>query len=363
MTRPLHRVAGAAVVAAVGVFALSPAASLAEGGAGAALFPALAAAALVGLGAAPVTRRSPTRLPRHWRVLAAAALVLALAAFVAEGYVQRRCTAAYDGRPRIVGTELTPTAAAYARDNPDLTTSDLLFDAAGAADRVWTPASITRCRVVVGATHAAWLPFLVLCLLGLWESMASSALVIPTSTRGAGESTASLNTPQPSLSGGPAPAGTAVSARELGHARTRYDAFLSYRHGGADGEVARQLLEALESRGYRIAIDERDFPANASFLLEMERCVRESRFTIAIVSTRYLESDNCQEEAIICKVLDMAERKRRLIPVTIEPVAMPTWLYGIVGIDFTKENPIVDPLEKLVATLRTEGDALGPRAR
>lgn len=356
MTRPLHRVSGAAVVAAVGVFALSPAPSLAESGAAAALFPALAAAALVGLGAAPLARRTPTRAHPGWRILAAAALVLAVGAFVAEGYAQRRCTAAYDGRPRIIGTELTPTAATYTRDNPDLTSADLLFDAAGTADRVWTPASITRCRVVVSATHAAWLPFLVLCLLGVWESMASSTLVVPTPSRVAPGSTASAShAPTSHAMGSAGVAGSrGTESSETGRARTRYDAFLSYRHGGADGEAARQLLEALEARGYRVAIDERDFPANASFLLEMERCVRESRFTIAIVSARYLESDNCQEEAIICKVLDMAERKRRLIPVTIEAVAMPTWLYGIVGIDFTKENPIVDPLEKLVATLRTE---------
>ena len=110
-----------------------------------------------------------------------------------------------------------------------------------------------------------------------------------------------------------------------------------------------QLLQP--ARGYRVAIDERDFPANASFLLEMERCVRQSRFTVAVISSRYLGSDNCQEEAIICKVLDMGERTRRLIPVIIEPVVMPAWLYGIVGIDCTKADPLVDPFDKLKATL------------
>jgi hypothetical protein len=115
--------------------------------------------------------------------------------------------------------------------------------------------------------------------------------------------------------------------------------------------VARQLAEALEADGYTVAIDERDFPANASFLQEMERAVRESRATVAVISSRYLESGNCQEEAIICKVLDMGDRKRRLIPLVIEPVALPAWLYGIVGIDCTKANPLVDPFDKLKSTL------------
>jgi hypothetical protein len=111
------------------------------------------------------------------------------------------------------------------------------------------------------------------------------------------------------------------------------------------------LLAALEARGYRVAIDERDFRANASFLQEMERCIRESRFTVAVISAAYLESGNCEEEAIVCKVLDMGDRKRRLIPFVIEPVSMPAWLYGIVGVDCTTADPLVEPLDKLTATL------------
>ena len=98
----------------------------------------------------------------------------------------------------------------------------------------------------------------------------------------------------------------------------RYDVFVSYRHDPVDRAFATELVAALEADGYRVAIDERDFPANASFLQEMERCIRESRFTVAVISPRYLESGNAQEEAIICKVLDMGDRKRRLIPLVIE---------------------------------------------
>jgi TIR domain len=60
----------------------------------------------------------------------------------------------------------------------------------------------------------------------------------------------------------------------------RYDAFISYRRQEPDKAFARQLLKDLEAAGYCIAFDERDFPGNASFLQEMERCVKESRFTL-----------------------------------------------------------------------------------
>ena len=112
-----------------------------------------------------------------------------------------------------------------------------------------------------------------------------------------------------------------------------------------------ELLAALEQRGYAVAIDERDFPVNASFLNEMERCIRASRYTLAVISPRYVGSGHCEEEAVLCKVLDMGDRRRRLIPLIIEPVVLPAWLFGIVGIDWTAPEPLVDPLERLIATL------------
>ena len=42
----------------------------------------------------------------------------------------------------------------------------------------------------------------------------------------------------------------------------------------------------------------------------------------------------------------MGERKRRIIPLVIEPVAMPTWWYNIVGVNFADVDPIVDPYER-----------------
>lgn len=132
----------------------------------------------------------------------------------------------------------------------------------------------------------------------------------------------------------------------------KYDAFISYRHQEPDKKFARDLLRRLETEGLKIAFDERDFDPVATFLQEMERCIKESRFTLAIVSPRYLQSGNCAEEAIVCKVLDMAERRRRLIPLTIEAVTTPVWLYDVVGIDFTDPNPLINAHDRLLEKLR-----------
>jgi hypothetical protein len=292
------------------------------------IFAALVSIAIVSVSILPfvVWRSAWRRLV--WVSVASLALALGAISFAAGGYAQRACTARYAGRAVMIGSELSILGATYARDNPQLSNDELLFDSAGVAERVWTRRSIDRCRTLVGSTYFLWMPFLAVCVLAVVQAMPASALVVvprhpPAATRG-GETAA-----------------------------IRYDVFISYRHGARDTAFARQLLASLEADGYVVAIDERDFPANASFLQEMERCIRESRFTVAVMSARYFDSDNTQEEAIITKVLDMSERKRRLIPLIIEPVAMPAWLYGIVGVNFTAPDPLIDPLDRLKSTLGT----------
>ena len=291
-------------------------------------FAALASAAIVTFAVLPFFLWPAMAQPRIWAGVALGALASGVGAYIGSEYAQRTCTVRYADRTVVIGTELTPLGENYKRANPDLSSEELLFDAAGVPQRVWTESSIGRCGVLLSGTYFLWIPFLVVCLLATAQA-APTTILAPVS-RGAPH----------------APAAAPV----------RYDVFVSYRHHAADKRFATELVAALEAEGYRVAIDERDFAANASFLQEMERAIRESRFTVAVVSSRYLESGNAEEEAIITKVLDMGDRRRRLIPLLIEPVSMPVWLYSIVGIDWTKSDALVDPFEKLKATL---GSPLG----
>jgi len=291
------------------------------------LFAAVAAAALVGVAVIPaMLLRGSQDGKTIWFGLAALALVFGILSYTLAGARQRGCTARYDGKTVFIGTELTSLGATYVRDNPGLSTDELLFDAAGVPDRLWTRASIDACRTAVSATYFLWIPCLFICLVASLQAVPAALLPVAAKR-------------------------SAVAATPAGAGALRYDAFISYRHGGHDGEFARELAASLDRIGYRVAIDERDFPGNASFLQEMERCIRESRYTIAVISSRYLDSGHCEEEAVLSKVLDMGDRRRRLIPLIIEPVPLPAWLFGIVGIDWTKADPLVDPFEKLRATL------------
>jgi TIR domain len=315
-------IGGAAIAAA---FLTQPAALAGSESRTRAVFASLASAAIAAAIIIPLTARR-----RHSsRGIAVAgatiALVLGLAAFIAGAAIQRRCTLQYDGRAVLIGTELTDLGQTYRRVNPQLPMDDLLRDAGGQTETVWTRQSISRCRVTMSWTYFLWLPLLIVSVVSAVLAVPAGKLSVPAALPGA------------------------IAAREP--AAIRYDAFISYRHGGVDADVASQVLDALETDGYKVAIDERDFAPNASFLLEIERCIRESRYTVAIVSARYLESGNCEEEAIVTKVLDMSERRRRLIPFIIQPVEMPVWLFNLVGIDCTKRDSLVDPIDKLKATL------------
>lgn len=290
------------------------------------LFAAVVSIAIVLLAIVPgVVIRALTGRRSIWIGAAVVSLVLGATAYVTQNAMQRACTARYDGRVTMIGTAWTPLGESYSKANPGLSNDDLLFDATGVADRLWTRASIDSCRVRIGATYFLWVPWLAACLAALVQAIPSGTLPVGMRAQ--------------------------VPVSVTNAPTLRYDVFISYRHGGHDGEFARELLNALEHDGYIVAIDERDFPANASFLQEMERCIRESRFTVAIISSRYFESGNTEEEAIVCKVLDMNERRRRLIPMIIQTVQMPAWLFGIVGIDCTKPEPLVDPLDRLRSTM------------
>jgi hypothetical protein len=266
-----------------------------------------------------------------WTAASMATAAAGLAVLLSHVSASSTCVASYDNRLVVIGREYTAAAAGYARANPSA--RDLLLDAGGAADKVWTPASIASCRFWIGWAGPLVAPLLAACV---------SALVARRTPRFA---SVRARTPV-----GPAPV--------AGRTAAMYDAFVSYRHVDPDKAWAQNIAEVLESHNLRVAIDFRDFEPNEHFLSEMERCIRESRFVLCIVSSRYIDSDHCSEEAIISKTLDLADRRRRLVPLVFERVELPIWLHGLVGIDFTPSAGI-DPVERLLALVKNAPGASG----
>jgi hypothetical protein len=233
------------------------------------------------------------------------------------------CVVSYDSRPVIIGREYAADARAYVDGNPGLAPADRLLDAGGIPERVWSAASIRACRLWVSWGGTSAIPLF---------ALSAAALM----SRGRQRFLAGGRAAAPAVA---RPPGVAV-----------YDAFISYRHTEPDRAYAIEILETLERRGLRVAIDFRDFAANEHFLSEMERCIRQSRYVLCVITSQYLTSDHTSEEAIISKTLDLADRRRRLVPLVFERVELPVWLHGLVGIDFT-ESASVDPAQRLLGLL------------
>ena len=264
--------------------------------------------------------------PLVWLCVSAAAALGATALFIGYSGAASGCVADYAGRPTVIGRQYTPLGLDHVRDNPDAARDPamLLLDAGGVATQIWKPESVQACRQWLGWGALVPIPLLTLAL---------GALVVRGRPR-------FIATPRTTTA--PAPVATAATPV--------YDAFLSYRHPEPDRTLATQLLESLEARGLKVAIDVRDFAPNEHFLSEMERCIKQSRFVLCVVTAQYLASDHTSEEAIISKTLDMAERRKRLVPLIFERMELPVWLHGLVGIDFTPDAT-VDPLERLLGLL------------
>ena len=293
----------------------------------------LVCAVLAVVGCVAIALLGKGRRPTVWSVIAGVTGAIALAALYFHFDAVSNCVANYDGQQTIIGREYTADGEAFVRASPKQSSSEQLLDAGGQVGAIWTESSITQCRFWVSWGGLLTLPLLAVCVCSLVARRGS-----PFSW------TASSRPPVASA-----------------HTTTRtavYDAFISYRR--LDRERAEALVETLESLGFRVAIDFRDFRPNEPVLVEMERCIGESRFLLCVITSQYATSGFTNEEAIMAKLLDLNERRNRIVPLVFDHVPMPAWLGGLVGVNFTATAQI-DPIEKLTALLSAERDAATPR--
>ena len=101
---------------------------------------------------------------------------------------------------------------------------------------------------------------------------------------------------------------------------TPYDFFVSYRHREPDKSwVRKTLVPALEAQGLRALIDYRDFRLGAPLVTEMARAVEESRYTLAVITTAYIQSNFTELENVMAKQLGLEKSQVRLIGIIRDP--------------------------------------------
>jgi hypothetical protein len=128
------------------------------------------------------------------------------------------------------------------------------------------------------------------------------------------------------------------------------DAFISYSHTDREWVLGR-LLPRLEAAGLSVIIDERDFEVGVPSLINMERAVERSQYTIAVLTPAWLESEWTEYESLLVGVADPTGRKRKLVPLMLVPCNPPVRIGILTYADFTQPQNWEPQFVRLVAQL------------
>jgi hypothetical protein len=107
-----------------------------------------------------------------------------------------------------------------------------------------------------------------------------------------------------------------------------FDAFISYSR--RDRDAVTKLVNRLRSDGFHLWVDEDQIGGGDPLRDVMVKGIQQSRCVICCLSPDYLQSKWATFESAVNQAIDPDNRRRRLIPVQIAPVAIPAeyaWLY------------------------------------
>lgn len=134
-----------------------------------------------------------------------------------------------------------------------------------------------------------------------------------------------------------------------------YDAFLSYRQAEPDLGWVRMFLERqLVDAGLNVCVDYRAFRLGRPLVLEMARAVETSRYTVAVITPRYLESTFTELENVLAEHLGLERAEARLLVVRREACTPRLGIRARLMLDMIGDGPFDTELERLVAALRED---------
>lgn len=116
----------------------------------------------------------------------------------------------------------------------------------------------------------------------------------------------------------------------------KYDVFVSYSHQDKEW-VLTHLVPRLKETGFRVLVD-RDFPAGRSAYDNMLEAVEQSRRTLLVLTSAWLESKWTEFEMILAATRDPSGRRRRLIPLRLEAVEIPKHLTHLTYREYTQKS-------------------------
>ena len=118
-----------------------------------------------------MVRWSAPKDASRWVIAAAVGAVAAVASFYVYESQWDAHVATYQGQPRIVGDVLTPEGEAWVRQRGGADASQLLFDAAGEAQQIWTTDSIARVKSRMRLVYLAGFPLVAVGILATLQAV------------------------------------------------------------------------------------------------------------------------------------------------------------------------------------------------
>ena len=124
----------------------------------------------------------------------------------------------------------------------------------------------------------------------------------------------------------------------------KYDVFLSYSSKDRPW-VKSTLLKFIESKGFKVCFDERDFLYGCSLVQAIAEAVYESHKVIAVVSPNYLKSFWCAQYEFLLtytKILDKEATFNSLLLIKYKDCRMPPNMRCLKYLDYTKTTTACD---------------------
>jgi hypothetical protein len=135
--------------------------------------------------------------------------------------------------------------------------------------------------------------------------------------------------------------------------RFKYDAFISYRHQDPDQSwVKKILVPRLDTEGFKVLVDYRDFRPGSALITEMVQGVIQSKRTVCILSPAYLKSEFTDLESMMAEQLGMEKRQRRFLAIMRVNCNPRLSIKIKIWIDMTKDTEFDAKFDELAAELR-----------
>lgn len=133
----------------------------------------------------------------------------------------------------------------------------------------------------------------------------------------------------------------------------KYDIFVSYRRiPYIQLWVNKRLVPGLEAAGLRICLDDTAFRLGAPILLEMERAIIESCFTVGVFTPEYTDSGFTELEYVMAKHLAVEERETRFIGLIYRDCTLPLMSRSTLMLDMRDESKFEANIQRLVNAVK-----------